>query len=195
MEYYSKKSIWKWILLYVLIGAAVYGLIYYFFFYRNRGYNYTSQQNQDDYSNQISDWKTYYSEKYGFEIKYPINWELELINTEQYDGVIMKINNIFSNSYLRFSTVANPDNLTIDEWFLEAINVDGYPSPLAGAKPITVNGFRGYQVYNNLKSPNPLFHIIITNEKRDIVSMYAYIGETTDNQILEQMSSTFKFID
>ncbi len=33
MENYLKKSLWKWILLYVIIGVVVYGAIYYFFFY------------------------------------------------------------------------------------------------------------------------------------------------------------------
>ena len=29
---YSKKSIWKWILIYAVVGVIVYGIIYYFIF-------------------------------------------------------------------------------------------------------------------------------------------------------------------
>ena len=72
MEYYNKKSIWKWVVLYVLIGAVAYGLIYYFlarecskytdiftaerapkicsayfFFYKNGGYLYNNQTNSN----------------------------------------------------------------------------------------------------------------------------------------------------
>ncbi len=65
MEYnYTKKSIWKWVLLYLAIGALVYTGIY-FFFYRNGGYLYTSQNYQN------ADWKTYKNSEYGFEITYP----------------------------------------------------------------------------------------------------------------------------
>lgn len=73
-NYYSKKSLWKWILLYLAIGAVAYGLIYYFFFYKKGGYNYNSQNYQtqtQNNSNQTADWKTYTNSEYGFEIKYP----------------------------------------------------------------------------------------------------------------------------
>ncbi|HXH27301.1 MAG TPA: hypothetical protein VNG90_05385 [Candidatus Acidoferrum sp.] len=33
---YGKRPLWQWIVLYVIIGAIVYGLIYWFFF-RNTG--------------------------------------------------------------------------------------------------------------------------------------------------------------
>lgn len=32
---YGKRPLWQWIALYVIIGAIVYGLIYYFFFYHS----------------------------------------------------------------------------------------------------------------------------------------------------------------
>lgn len=31
-EYYGKRPLWQWILIYVVIGALVYFAIYYFFF-------------------------------------------------------------------------------------------------------------------------------------------------------------------
>ncbi len=50
MEYnYPKKSIWKWILLYLIIAAVAYGAVYYFFFYKKGGYNYNSQSYQNNY--------------------------------------------------------------------------------------------------------------------------------------------------
>jgi hypothetical protein len=36
---YGKKPLWQWILIYVVIGAIVYGAIYYFFMNRG-GYSY-----------------------------------------------------------------------------------------------------------------------------------------------------------
>jgi len=54
MEYnnpknYSKKNLWKWILLYVVIAAVAYGLIYYFFFANKGGYSYNPPQGQNNY--------------------------------------------------------------------------------------------------------------------------------------------------
>lgn len=38
---YGKRPLWQWILIYLIIGAVVYGVIYYFFFYKKGSvYNY-----------------------------------------------------------------------------------------------------------------------------------------------------------
>lgn len=37
---YSKRPLWQWIALYVVIGGAIYAAIYYFYFAK-RGYSYT----------------------------------------------------------------------------------------------------------------------------------------------------------
>jgi len=71
MEYnYNKISIWKWILLYVLVGAVAYGLIYYFFFVKTGSYNSQNYQTQTQ-NTETKDWKTYNNDKFGFEFKYP----------------------------------------------------------------------------------------------------------------------------
>lgn len=35
---YGKKSIWQWIIIYIIIGAVIYGLIYYFVLNKRGGY-------------------------------------------------------------------------------------------------------------------------------------------------------------
>ncbi len=37
---YGKRPVWQWILIYVVIAAVVYGLIYYFVFAKKGGYSY-----------------------------------------------------------------------------------------------------------------------------------------------------------
>ena len=37
---YGKRPLWQWIVLYVVIGAIVYALVYYFVFAKKGGYNY-----------------------------------------------------------------------------------------------------------------------------------------------------------
>ncbi|HKB88624.1 MAG TPA: hypothetical protein VKC53_03155 [Patescibacteria group bacterium] len=39
--YGSKMPMWKWILLYVIVGGILYYLVYYFFFRHTGGTNYT----------------------------------------------------------------------------------------------------------------------------------------------------------
>ena len=36
---YGKRPLWQWILIYIVIGAVVYGAIYYFMFYNNVEYS------------------------------------------------------------------------------------------------------------------------------------------------------------
>lgn len=38
MAEYSKRPLWQWILIYIVIGAIIYGLIYYFVFAKKGGY-------------------------------------------------------------------------------------------------------------------------------------------------------------
>jgi Leucine-rich repeat (LRR) protein len=44
---YGKRPLWQWVLLYVIIAGVAYGVIYYFFFAKNSGYNYNSSQSQN----------------------------------------------------------------------------------------------------------------------------------------------------
>ncbi len=89
MEYnYGKKSLWKWILLYVIIGAIAYGAVYYFFFYKkgngHQVQNYqvpANQSSSQNYppeqvlaSNDTAIWKTYTSSNNYFSIPLPPHW-------------------------------------------------------------------------------------------------------------------------
>lgn len=39
MEGYSKRPLWQWVVIYLIIGAIVYGLIYYFVIAKRGGYS------------------------------------------------------------------------------------------------------------------------------------------------------------
>jgi predicted lipoprotein with Yx(FWY)xxD motif len=39
---YGKRPLWQWILLYIIIGGIAYGLIYYFIYGKDGGYNYNT---------------------------------------------------------------------------------------------------------------------------------------------------------
>lgn len=39
---YTKRPLWQWILIYILVAGAVYGLVYYFVLAKKSGYNYNN---------------------------------------------------------------------------------------------------------------------------------------------------------
>lgn len=39
---YGKRPLWQWVVIYLVIGAVVYGLIYYFVLAKKGGYNYSA---------------------------------------------------------------------------------------------------------------------------------------------------------
>ncbi len=86
---YGKKSIWKWILLYVIIATVVYGAVYYFFFYKKGGYNENSQYPIVNSQNGAADWKTYINDEHNFEIKYPSDWHEITENSKQSDALFV----------------------------------------------------------------------------------------------------------
>lgn len=53
---YGKKSVGQWVVIYVVIGAVVYGLVYYFFFAKKGGYssNQTGQSPQPTTQQQVT---------------------------------------------------------------------------------------------------------------------------------------------
>lgn len=58
-NYYNKRPLWQWILIYVIIGGVVYGAIYYFYFYKRGGYVSDNSPNYQVNSQTSSDIKSY----------------------------------------------------------------------------------------------------------------------------------------
>ncbi len=46
---YGKRPWWQWLIIYIIVGAIAYGLVYYFFIANNGTSNYSSQENQQNY--------------------------------------------------------------------------------------------------------------------------------------------------
>lgn len=47
---YGKRPLWQWIVLYVVIGAVIYGAVYYFFIAKKGGYSNNSTSGQQQYT-------------------------------------------------------------------------------------------------------------------------------------------------
>lgn len=80
-KFRAGKSIWKWVLIYVLIGAVAYGLVYLAFFYKKGGGGYDNQEVESEIlTNDSPVAQTYTSDNYYFSVLWPPNWKIEKNN-------------------------------------------------------------------------------------------------------------------
>lgn len=49
---YGKRPLWQWVAIYIVVGAVVYGLIYYFVFAKQGGYNYGTDSSDETTTSQ-----------------------------------------------------------------------------------------------------------------------------------------------
>ncbi|MEK7518015.1 MAG: hypothetical protein AAB583_05720 [Patescibacteria group bacterium] len=143
---------------------------------------------KDTISSEIdtSTWQTYHNDEFGFEVKYPAWWVKDI------DAV--NLVNPESGSSFQVTKNGNPDNLSLDEWFKQAVLISGRPTAKAGAERITINAIPAYKLETKLAPPNPLFEVVaIANSQGDIFSIYAYYKVQEDAETLKQILSTFRF--
>jgi len=176
---------WKFLLIVVVLAVIVGGGA---LWYEKR----PEQQYQpvEIKKSEIANWETYRNDEYGFEIKYPKDWQVEVSAVKS-----IKIKNLISGSYFEIIENKNENNLTLNEWFKELTIIDGRPTLKASAKETSINGVKAYKLNSELEPPNPLFEIVgIADTQKRIFTLYAYSRQLDDNIILEKMLSTFKFI-
>ena len=176
---YSKKNLWKWILLCVLIGVIAYSAIYYFAFYKNGG-NHSSLE--------TADWKTY-ANTFGYKFEYPDHVSLDSIDYGNKDLSIdsSKRVNIWDKN-------ANKVIFNIDNYpSLENLSPEYIKNQYGGVEKqnmiitsIQIEDVSGYKInFGNLSGYDHYFF----EQFEQIFNM----GVLKNNETAQKMFSTFKF--
>ncbi len=121
-----------------------------------------------------STWQTYHSDEFGFDVKYPNEWQ----GTES--GVI---ENKGTGSLFYVFMVNNPE--------LFRIAASGGPT----VKAITINGVKAYRVDRESPPSGYDFEIVAMIDDQRVLYSYGNSKTLEDGKTLEQILSTFRFVE
>jgi hypothetical protein len=195
----------KLILVVVLIVGigAVFGLMGYILTVPKSGVVINNKVEKEDIKkeeekiqDEIADWKTYRNEEYGFEVKYPENWQVDenaIIGSPDAEGISFEKPEKWGFNFYNFGKVGDDDykNLSI----LEDSNYD------KNKEAINVGG-----VNTNLymvKNPNDVqmgYPVDVTIRKNgNVYNINGFFNNSEDKEefikLLKNILSTFKFIE
>ena len=160
-------------------------------------------QNADE----TADWKTYANAEYGFEMKYPQDWE---VTSNDKGNQITFSGSRLENGTFGFSAIlfvqSNPKKLSAKDFVAEVIKKnDGLSAPKLSYKTqqeITINGLLAYELGGVFGGDS--FEELIYIVKDDYVLTFDFpiaqenpnfVDPIGNNAIVHQMLSTFKFTD
>ncbi len=186
----------------IIVGFSVWGFAEYSNVEMNNGSvgsEVVLNRNRVSVQNDISDWQTYRNEEFGFEFKYPSDFQLEDSSAEKLSGndVFLEIKKDNNTRFIIAKNFAG-DYVGVGSAFNKLLGID-----------INKNGVN---IIN--ESNNPLFHVFnalsatstITVENSQLRVKGIIVSNGTDNvgirsnyadddsKLLDQILSTFKFI-
>ena len=146
----------------------------------------------------ISDWKTYRNEEFGYEIKYPEDWNISVGKHEPrwHETVLGRVvisGGIEDPFYAPLSITirSNGEKLSIEEWYRKNYP-KGDSSRLQEVKFDKTNGMRVLSLWDN-----GLDGFYFSDEDKIYSVSIVDLQENAENQIMmnEKLLSTFKFIE
>ena len=193
------------LILILLIGFAGIG----YFVFKNEQVNIPSNQKQAILSPaptitkvDISNWKTYRNEEYGFGFKYPNGWSYSTTKNEPWEFNIALKPNEFANYKGGLVTVSIYKGNDIDNYINSVVLCDDPPCPKEAHMDKTeVNKIRAKRVLP-VPGPLPSESVILTDNSKIFDFNLSYLDKSYDplsekerRQIFDQILTTFRFIE
>lgn len=144
----------------------------------------SEQSSEQIAEDETSGWKTYRSEYYGFEIKYPEDWSV--IESEVYNNYIVLINNNDSLQQIEILKSSGPPPETMDMQIIESktVIVDNITTTRELMQGRSEDNKGNYYLRVFIPVKSIFYHADFNKDNFEEFS-----------QIFDQILSTFKFID
>jgi len=144
---------------------------------------------EEKIKDETANWKTYRSEEYGFEIKYPN--DLELKEPTQPKDIALESVRFGDNLETSISIEVRDSDLSAELEYMKWRIIGHVADEIKNESPITKDGNNGVRIdYEIISGEAVISHsiVIINNGK------YSYVIDVPSSQT-DQMLSTFKFIE
>lgn len=139
-----------------------------------------------------STWQTYRNDEFGFEMRYPTDWIVEI------DALFFQdeIKSSKTESLITILEMENPENLSFDDWVGKvSLLADDPPTRPIGEYATFINGVRAYR-FDSYPSDRPfaeISEIFIESPTNRIFNIYATSAVREDRGVVNQILSTFRF--
>jgi len=136
--------------------------------------------------NETTNWQTYRNEEFGFEIKYPKDWEVDNYGFHNTSCDSNHLSGV--NCSIDFTVEQNPNLISADQWIDDNLYYLYFPRD---KKPFIVGDTEGIKAHVTLIHMYEGVMVVFARGKL----IYQFNAGTETEPILNQMLSTFKFIE